>query len=175
MCTYSVAAVDLECFTTPVSDGDSCRQKLPMNVETSHVQGEVAISVQNTALIHHLDAGLVPSKAPIFDLDKFDSENAFFKAYVDFFLFRQSSMQAVKERMCEPIFNQLNAYHKAHKDFNKAKDVESGQSERAWNSSIFGQLESKLRKLCQKYIIFSFYGSVSSSTFKIFCTPSASH
>ena len=171
---HSVAAFDIESKTLPVDaetpDASQYRHVDPhMSVE-GHFQ-----KVQRPIMVAHMDLLDGEGEPQVWRVTG-DSETESYRMMQDYFhavLARQRRAEAVKLRKCGDLLGVKLADWRARtrgffeERFREVPPTEeeanSGSGaehfDAAYRSSLMGQLEVRLRKLCRLYVVFSFYGS----------------
>lgn len=175
LCELSVASMDIESSTKTL---DVAPPSDPATGLTHAVVDELFLEghekkTQKPLMVAHLDSLYPPGAEPVVFVVADDSEDAVYRMMADYWSHvseRQRACSEAKGLLAEHLLDAIARYREAHDLYfaerapPPPRDGDSDDDDRpnvasAWRCSLWGQLESSLRRLVRNYAVFSFYGS----------------
>jgi DNA polymerase type B, organellar and viral len=182
LCQWSIASFDIESMTQSVNNSTPlvnsfCRYN--MQKHHSYIGGatEHFINIQKPIMIGHSDCfntnvDIVQITDYIEEEEDNNTDDTNGDSYVytmverywsDIVIPRHKAVIQAKETVAKPLLDYLHKYNVTHVNFitSKVQDDDEllGDALKTYHHTLPGLLESRITKLIQQYIIFSFYGS----------------
>jgi DNA polymerase type B, organellar and viral len=177
LCQWSIASFDIEAMTQPIATQTPLLNTYNTNRTHSYIGGppQQATSVQRPIMIGHSDCfnssveviEITDVIADDVDDDEVDDTNGEVYVYrlverywTDIVMPRYASVVKAKNNVAQPLLDYLKKYNEAHVAFCLQQNERLHEDIlKTYHHTLPGQLESRIRKLINQYIIFSFYGS----------------
>ena len=166
----SVAAFDIESMTVKL-DHRMAEPDLPFVDIDNTAREQHALALQKPIMLAHRD-GLMSPEDPcqVFTLEQ-EGEAGVYKllrTYWKYVLKRQKLVMDKKKELAAPLLELCSKYEAVFLEYAQHWEEPGEEAERklklsdlvsAWKCSLPGRLQQQLQKICERYEIFSFYGS----------------
>ena len=183
LCQWSIASFDIEAMTQRIDNRSPlmntfCRyNKQQQHHSYIGAEPQYATNIQKPIMIGHSDCfnanvdiieitDIINAAAAAAADDDDTNGDGYVYAMVeqywrDIILPRHTTVVAAKQALAQPLLDYLKKYNEAHVTFctEQVSDRILGDVLQTYHHTLPGQLESRIQKLINQYIIFSFYGS----------------
>ena len=101
------------------------------------------------------------SRVTLFDTSDGATSKEMIEQYAEFLVNRRDQVAAFKAFLLRKELSVINAYKEKHCSFFESEGIErdSSQCTQAWKFSVLGRLEARLKKLIDRFTVWSFSGS----------------